>query len=235
VNGLGIQPYDIFMLAVLALAVLLGAWKGMAWQLASLGSLVLSFLVAMRFGGPLAPYVSAQAPWNRFIAMLILFLLTSLAVWMVFRLVSGVIDRVKLKDWDHQAGALFGLVKGIVLCVVITFFAVTLSEWARQIILKTYSGHYIAVLLEKGTPIMPDEVRRVLGKYIEELDRKLDPKTPADAPAGLGPGGNSASKSRPAAVGRGAGKIAGRGFGMAGAEGAAVGSSLAIFPRFLGT
>jgi membrane protein required for colicin V production len=230
-NGLGIQPYDIFMLAVLALAVLVGAWKGVAWQLASLGSLVLSFLVAMRFGGPLAPYLSTQAPWNRFIAMLILFLLTSLAVWMVFRLVSGVIDRMKLKDWDRQAGALFGLATGIVLCVVITFFAVTLSDSGRETVLQTYSGRYIALLIQKGTPAMPDEVRRALGKYIEELDRKLDPKTPPDAPLGREPGGNSVSHSGPTA----AGYVVEPGFRTSRIEVAAAGLSLAIFPGFLAT
>jgi membrane protein required for colicin V production len=181
-NGSAIQPYDIFMLAVLAGATLFGLWKGMAWQLASLASLVFSFLAALRLSGSLAPYISAQAPWNRFIAMLILFIVTSLAVWLVFRLVAGAIDRVKLKEWDRQVGALFGLATGVLLCLVITFFAVTLSESVRQAVLQTYSGRYMALLVQKGTPAMPEEVRRVLGKYIEELDRKLDPKTPPAPP-----------------------------------------------------
>ena len=43
------QPYDIFMLVVLIGAAAFGAWKGMAWQLASIGSVLLSTVVALRF------------------------------------------------------------------------------------------------------------------------------------------------------------------------------------------
>ncbi len=44
-----IQTYDIVMLVVLAGVTLLGAWKGMVWQLASLASLLLSAAVALHF------------------------------------------------------------------------------------------------------------------------------------------------------------------------------------------
>ena len=33
------QAYDIFMLIVLALAIVWGAWKGLAWQIASIASI----------------------------------------------------------------------------------------------------------------------------------------------------------------------------------------------------
>ena len=37
------------------------------------------------------------------------------------------IDRLKLKEFDRQIGAIFGLAKGVLWCAVITFFTVTLS------------------------------------------------------------------------------------------------------------
>jgi membrane protein required for colicin V production len=177
-----LQGYDILMLLVLVGTTVFGAWKGMAWQLASLASVVLSTMVAIHGSGSLAPHISAKEPWNRFLAMLILFLATSLAVWLVFRLVARVIDRVRLKEFDRQVGALFGLAKGVLLCVVITFFVVTLSETARQSVLGSRSGRYIALLTKSATPILPEEVTRVLGQYIDELDRKLDPDTPPAEP-----------------------------------------------------
>src|SRR3972149_1242062 len=123
----GIQTYDIVMLVVLVAAAVLGAWKGMVWQIASLASLVFSAWVAIHFSASLAPYFSAKEQWNRFLAMLVLYIVTSLAIWLLFRMVSGIIDRVKLREFDRQMGALFGLAKGALLCLVITFFAVTLS------------------------------------------------------------------------------------------------------------
>lgn len=179
-DGSVIQLYDVFMLAILVLAAVFGAWKGMAWQLASVTSLVLSFLVASRCSG----WIAAQSdkPWNRVLTMLILFVATSAAVWFAFRLVAGAIDKVKMKDFDRQLGALLGAVKGGLLCLVITFFAVTLSEAARQKVLQSRSGYYIAVLIDRTGPVLPEGLRGVLGKYIDELDRKLDPNTPPEKP-----------------------------------------------------
>jgi membrane protein required for colicin V production len=169
--------YDIVMLVVLLGAAIFGAWKGMVWQIASLASILVSAAVAIHFSTPLAPYFSATEPWNRFLAMLVLYILTSLAIWLLFRMVSGIVNRVKLREFDRQMGALFGLAKGALFCVVITFFAVTLSEPLRQIVLKSYSGYAIARLTQKANPILPEDVRAVIGKYIDELDQKLDPNT----------------------------------------------------------
>jgi len=189
VESLPIHPYDIFMLVVLVGTTIFGAWKGMAWQLASLASVVLSAMVAIHFSGPLAPLFSVNEPWNRFLAMLILYLATSLSIWVLFRLVAGILDRVRLKEFDRQLGAMFGFVKGVLLCVLITFFAVTLSETARQAVLRAKSGYYIAQLTRHAGPILPEEVRAVVGKYLDELDEKLQPIDPpeGDVAEGLDP------------------------------------------------
>jgi membrane protein required for colicin V production len=176
----GLQIYDILMLIVLAGTAIFGFWKGMAWQLASLASVVVSAMVAVHFGGAIAPWFSAREPWNRYIAMLVLYLITSLGIWLIFRIIAGAIDRVRLKEFDRQLGALFGVAKGVLLCVVITFFAVTLSEDIRQKVLVSNSGRYIAILMKNATPVLPEEVRKPLGEYIDELDRKLNPATPAE-------------------------------------------------------
>jgi len=173
-----LQTYDFLMLAVLIFSIVFGAWKGMAWQIAALASLVVSGAVAIYCSAPLAPYFGQQEPWNRCIAMLVLYLLTSLGIWMLFGLVAGVIDRVRLKEFDRQMGALLGAAKGVLWCLVITFFAVTLSESVRQQILHSHSGYYAALLIHRATPLLPPKVHDVLGEYLEEFQRKLDPQTP---------------------------------------------------------
>ena len=180
-----LQPYDFVMLAVLVGAMLLGVWKGVAWQITALASVVVSAAVAVHSSAPLAPYFSAHEPWNRFLAMLVLYVVTAGAIWLLFRLVAGVIDRLKLKEFDRQLGAIFGLAKGILYCIVITFFAVTLSEAARQSVLQSRSGDLIARGIRNTNPILPDDVRNWLGKYIDELDEKLHtpPKVVSEASA----------------------------------------------------
>ena len=65
------------------------------------------------------------------------------------------IDRVRLREFDRQMGALFGAAKGILLCVAITFFAVTLSAQARSAVLRSRSGHVIALFLDRADAMVP--------------------------------------------------------------------------------
>jgi membrane protein required for colicin V production len=170
------QVYDVIMLLVIAAATLFGAWKGLAWQIASMASVVLSYFVAQQFGQQVATRIEADPPWNVGVAMLALFLGTSLAVWIGFRLISGAIDRLKLKEFDRQIGAMLGLVKGALLCIVITIFAVSLlGPVNREKVVESKSGHYIALALDRAHAVMPKEVHDVLHPYIHKLDDRLNP------------------------------------------------------------
>ena len=164
------QNYDIIMLALLAVATLYGFWRGMAWQIASLASLVASYFVSLHFSPQFAPLFGRQAPLNRFAAMLAIYLGTSLAIWMVFRLVRRFIDQVRLTEFDRHAGALLGAAKGVLLCVAVTFFALSLSAQAREAILRSRSGFYIARLLDQAEAVMPPEIHQVLNPYLRQLD-----------------------------------------------------------------
>ena len=169
------EVYDFLMLAVLLAATLFGAWKGLVWQLASLGAIIASCFVALKFREPVAIHIPAATPWNVFLAMLFLYVGTSLLIWVAFRLVSGFIDRLKLKEFDRQIGALFGFAKGVLLCIIITLFAVTLlGDTQRQSIVRSRSGYYIARLLDKSDSVMPREVRDLLRPYVDSLDERLN-------------------------------------------------------------
>jgi membrane protein required for colicin V production len=180
------ETYDILMIVVLAAATLFGAWKGLAWQIASLAAIIASYYVAFNFRDKLAEHIHTTPPWNVFLAMLLLYVGTSFVIWVVFRLVSGLIDRVKLKEFDRQIGALFGLAKGVLLCVIITLFAVTLAtEQQRLAIIRSKSGYYIAVLLDKSDPVLPKEVREVLHPYIHQLDGQIHQSSQPPEPRDL--------------------------------------------------
>lgn len=169
------SPYDILMIIVLVTATIFGAWKGMAWQLASLASLVLSYFAALQFSPQLAPLFGDQAPWNRFLAMLVIYLGTSLVIWLIFRVVAGLIDRVRLKQFDRQIGALFGLAKGVLLCVAITFFGVSLlPNEQKELVLTSRSGHYIGRMLNQAHTVMPEEIHDVLHPYMHRIQEELD-------------------------------------------------------------
>ena len=170
------QTYDLFMLLVLGAATLFGFWKGFAWQIASVASLVVSYFAALRFAPELAPRFGDTAPWNKFVAMLVIYVATSAVIWLAFRLVSGVIDRVKLKEFDHQLGAMLGLAKGALWCVAITFFAVTLlPPTQKEKIVASRAGRYIVMGLGKAEAVVPPEIHQVIEPYLNRIGERLDP------------------------------------------------------------
>lgn len=168
------ETYDIVMLVVLAGATLFGAVKGFAWQVASIASLVVSYIVAYRFREPFSEAIKADPPWNKFLAMLILYVGTSLVIWVGFRMISRSIDKMKLKDFDRQIGAAFGLAKGVLFCTLITMFAVALvGPNLREKIVESRSGYYIAKVLDKSDMVMPPELHDVIAPYIERFEQRM--------------------------------------------------------------
>jgi membrane protein required for colicin V production len=163
------------MLGILAGAILWGAWKGMAWQVASVASLVLSYVVALKFSEPLAAsgIFGESAPWRRFAAMLALYIVTSAVVWVVFQRISSTLEYLKLGDFDRQLGGVCGAIKGVLLCVAITFFVVTVLPENRAEVLNTHSGRAIGRFLAQADAIMPVELKAELEPYLKPLEEQL--------------------------------------------------------------
>jgi len=185
-DAISIHPYDVFVVVLLALTTLFGAWKGVVWQIASIASLIVSYVVALNYSAQLAPHISTQAPWNRFVAMLILYVATAIAIWLLFGAVARFIEQVRLREFDRQMGALFGLATGVLLALAVTFFMVTLSEQGRRSVLESRSGYLMARLIRRAEPIIPPEVDEVLGQYLDRLQQELEPAAPSapdDEPA----------------------------------------------------
>ena len=169
--------YDIVMLIVFLGAVIFGAWKGLAWQVASLSAVVVSYLVAINFREPVAQYISEE-PWSKFAAMLVLYLGTSMAIWLVFGRIKETIKRLHLGGFDWQAGALLGALKGALLCMVVTMFSVTLlGDTTTQAVCNSRSGGYIARGINQLTTLVPPEIHDVLNPYVENFNQALEGKS----------------------------------------------------------
>ena len=169
------QSYDILMLIVVVVTTLIGFRKGFAWQVASVAAIVVSYLIAVQFRDVVAAKINTEPPWNTFLAMLILYIATSFVIWMMFQFVRGFIDRARLKEFDRHLGAVFGLAKGVLLCVFVTLFSVTLlGDNLRRQVIESRSGLYIARLLDNADSVMPVELHDFLHPYLNRLDEELE-------------------------------------------------------------
>lgn len=174
--------FDLFICAILLFTTIRGAAKGVAWQLAGIGALVLCFLFATPLSLSLAPMIKLAPPLNRWVAMLGIYLVFSFGTFAIARGFREALEKAKFVEFDRHMGALFGLFKGAILALVITFFGVAMSEKARELILTTYTGYAAAHIMNALDPVMPKELHAILEPYIHELDA-VDPKLERDRDA----------------------------------------------------
>ncbi len=163
--------YDILTVAILGYSTLRGAMKGIVWQLAVIAAIVLCFAFSDPLSLKVSPYIPVDPPLNRWLTMLCLYLGFSFVSFIVARQLRDWIEKARFVEYDRHIGALFGFCKGVIICMVLTFFVVTLSEDARGQILRTYSGHAAAVIMDRLHPVMPAELHEVLAPYIHQLDQ----------------------------------------------------------------
>ncbi len=180
--------YDTIMLIVLAAATFLGWRKGMVGQVAAIVSVVASFMVATTFYQQVAASINAPDPWDRIAGFVLVYLGTSLVVWVLFRQIRNSVKQMQLGDFDRQLGALLGAGKGVVVVAVITLVAVNLlSAEPKAAIAASRTGLVVSRIVHTIGPMTPPRIQDFLATYVQQLDAVLgqpgDPSGAYSAPA----------------------------------------------------
>ncbi len=156
---------DWVFLGVLVASLLLGAWRGLVFEVLSLAAWAVAFVFAQWF----APDVAAMLPMAgagdavRYAAGFVLtFILAVFAGGLIAALVKRLMSAVGLAPVDRALGAAFGLVRGVIILlaatVVIAMTPLKSSGWWQE---SVGAGVSSAVL--KGLkPVLPQE----FGKYL---------------------------------------------------------------------
>ncbi len=162
--------YDAFVVAVLIFCMVRGAMRGVIWQLAGIAGLVLSLVFAETVSAAAAPYVGLAEPLNQWVTMFAAYLVFSFLSFGVARMIHGWMERAQMTEFNRHLGAAFGLIKGVAICLVLTFFIVTLSPNARTMLQHSKSGYAAAVIMDRLHPVMPEKLHDSLDEYIHQLD-----------------------------------------------------------------
>lgn len=162
--------YDLVVLAILAFCTIRGAAKGIIWQLAGIVGVVLCFAFAETIAAAVGPHVSLPPPTNHWVVMFGAYLGFSLLSFSMARSVDKWIEKHEMKEYNQHLGAIFGFAKGVVICLVMTFFIVTMSASARESLKNSHSGKAAAIIMDRLHPVMPDNLHDALAEYIHQLD-----------------------------------------------------------------
>lgn len=156
---------DIAMLAMLAASLLVGAWRGLVFELVSLGGWIVAGVAALNGSAVVGPYLPIGEPGsalNVAAAVLATFVAVLVACGLLARLVRALIASTPLTVPDRMLGAAFGIVRGLVLLVALaTVVALTPAAqsegWQRSL-----GAQWLGVAIEGLRPVLPPDVARWL-------------------------------------------------------------------------
>ena len=156
---------DWTLLALLAVSVLVGLWRGLVFELMALVGWVVAYVVAQVYAAQVAAHVPIGTPasaLNAGAGFALTFFGTLIAWSLLARLVQMLVRATPLTLIDRTLGAAFGLVRGglllLVLATLIAFTpAVRSQPWQ-----DSHGAAWLRGALQGIKPVLPADVARHL-------------------------------------------------------------------------
>ena len=178
--------YDILVVCILLFFLVRGASRGLVWQLAGILGILLCITFAGTASKVIGPHINLPQPTNQWAVMFITYLLASLVAFGFARTLNGWIEKMEMKEYNRHLGAVFGLLKGALLVLIMTFMIVTFSEKSRNSLKDSHSAHIAARMIHQIEPLIPDKLNAAVGKYIQMFDATGFVAHDPNAEAGVG-------------------------------------------------
>ncbi|MDR0227408.1 MAG: CvpA family protein [Burkholderiaceae bacterium] len=156
---------DWVLLAGMLASMLLGAWRGLIYEVLSLVGWLVAFVVARIWATDMALWLPLEG-WDmqlRYAAGFVLLFVLALFAWgLVSWLARRLIEAVGLRPVDRTLGALFGVLRGLVLALVatmvISYTPLHEGQWWQDSVLAPWLAQGLALVL----PQLPQEWGRYL-------------------------------------------------------------------------
>ena len=156
---------DWIFIAVLVVSMLIGARRGLVFEVLSLLCWVVSFFVAQWFAQDLAawlPMGESVGALRYAAGFAIVFIASVFALGFLTSLVKKLIDAIGLRPADRALGAIFGVLRGLVLLLAMAVVAgltpVGRAPWWQE----SQAGPVLAETLQVLKPALPEEFSRHL-------------------------------------------------------------------------
>ncbi len=160
-----VATFDWASAAVLLLSLLIGAWRGLVYEVLSVLTWVAAFLVAQLFAVAVAPHLplgDIPQAGRYAAAFLLVFVLTVFALGLVAWLGKRFIEATGLRPVDRTLGALFGVVRAVVVLLVVglvvTSTTLQQSAWWQE----SFVAPWLVAGLQELRPLLPQEFEKYL-------------------------------------------------------------------------
>ena len=159
------QTLDWIFLGVVLLSTLIGAWRGLVYEVLSLLSWVAAFVLAQWLAADLGhhlPMGNATEPVRHAAAFVLVFIGSLFVLGLLTTLVKKFISAVGLRPVDRILGAAFGALRALVLLLAVTAVVGTLSLKNSPTWRNSSGAQMLMATLKAIGPLLPEE----FGKYL---------------------------------------------------------------------
>lgn len=156
---------DWIMLVVLLASLVLGAWRGLVYELLSVLGWVAAFVLAQWLAPDAAgwlPMEGAAEPVRYAAGFMLVFVAAAFAAGLLAWLLKKLVEAIGLRPVDRTLGAAFGLLRGVVLllalAVVVGMTSLKAADWWQE----SQGAVVLDAALRGLKPVLPAE----FGKYL---------------------------------------------------------------------
>jgi len=161
--GLGLT--DGVFAGVLLLSLLVGAWRGLVYELMSLAGWIAAFVMAQWLAQDVSDWLpvwrDAAAQVRYAVSFVLVFVASVFAASVVSWLLRKVVETAGLRPADRSLGAVFGLMRGVVLlmalAVVVQLLGLHKDAWWHESRMAP-----LDVLLSGIKPLLPPALQAYL-------------------------------------------------------------------------
>ena len=158
---------DWILIAALSASMLLGALRGLVYEVLSVMGWIAAFLLAQWFSPDVAeklPMQNSGEALRYAAAFVLVFIASVFLAGLISALMKKIISVVGLRPVDRMMGAIFGLFRGLILLlalsVVVHMTALQESDWW----LESQGGPMLMTLLKGLRPMLPEK----FGAYLPD-------------------------------------------------------------------
>ena len=156
---------DWMLLGVLVFSMVLGAWRGLVYEVLSVLGWAVSFYAAQWLAPQAAvmlPLKSASDPVRYAAAFVLVFIAAIFIAGLLAFLLKKLVEAIGLRPVDRTLGAAFGLVRGVILllavAVVMNMTTLQDSSWW----LESRGAPWLSATLKGLKPVLPEQFAKYL-------------------------------------------------------------------------
>ena len=171
-RGVEVAALDWVFVVILLGSVLIGAWRGLVFEVLSLISWVLAFFAARLWGaqvGMWLPMQDVDEGVRSGAGLVIVFIAAIFALGMVIWMIGKLVKMVGLRPFDRALGGMFGALRGLLLLVLIALVFMLTPMRESQIWNTSVFAPYLVSAVSVLRPWMPQEMGRHWSSLVDQL------------------------------------------------------------------